>query len=150
MNQQNGMYRARKNEPKIGEVILHGAGRKFAIMAKCASQWNKTKSDVRNGNERRKENREKKKSITEPCVLPKFIQFTRIDCNDDGDDDSHLECVWLGQAQISLHRDRRHAFEHGIIRNVLSFGRLIKTQAHHVQKCIDCCPNRQKHPSFAS
>lgn len=50
----------------------------------------------------------------------------------------------------SLYTDRRHAFEHGIIRNVLSFGRLIKTQAHHVQKCIDCCPNRQKHPSFAS
>lgn len=89
-----------EREREIGEVILHGTGRKFGTMVNCAPKWNKTRETVWNETVWKETQKngswKKKKSITEPCVLPKFIQFTRIVCNDD--DDSHLVCVWLGRA----------------------------------------------------
>lgn len=57
--------------------------------------------------ERRRSRKENEEEINyEPCVLPKFIQFTRIDGNDD---DSHLACVWRAKAiaQIGVMHSNR-------------------------------------------
>lgn len=100
MGQQ--MCAARERERKRERSVKSS----FTVQVENLAQWwtalqNGTKQEKRYETKQyeRKHTKngswKKKKSITEPCVLPKFIQFTRIVCNDD---DSHLVCVWLGRA----------------------------------------------------
>lgn len=76
----------------ISEIIIHG------VQVENLAQWPNyvPQQNDRCEQEVKKREHERKKEINyEPCVLPKFIQFTRIVCNDD---DSHLACVWRAKA----------------------------------------------------
>lgn len=113
----------------ISEIIIHG------VQVENLAQWPNyvPQQNDRCEQEVKKREHERKKEINyEPCVLPKFIQFTRIVCNDD---DSHLACVWRAKALHKIGVMSTKNQEHGTERmeRVPCVLTISATQKQHVQ-----------------